>query len=86
MEERGMLNARHFGFLVGHSTILQCMRLTDHVTYNFNKNTSTAAVFLDIEKCSGKTWHLGLLYTLSELKISLSLRKLVSSFFLRENS
>jgi hypothetical protein len=43
------------------------MRLRDHVTYNFNKNMSTAAVFFDIEK-EFDTWHLGLLYKLSELK------------------
>jgi hypothetical protein len=29
---------------------LQCMRLVDHVTLNFNNNMSTAGVFLDIEK------------------------------------
>jgi hypothetical protein len=26
------------------------MRLTDHVTFNFNNNIPTAAVFFDIEK------------------------------------
>jgi hypothetical protein len=50
IEERGLLNASQFGFRARHSTTLQCMRLTDHVTLNFNNKMSTAAVFLDIEK------------------------------------
>jgi hypothetical protein len=41
---------------------------------------STDAVFLDIENAFDKTWHLGLLYKLSELKFSISLIKLISSF------
>jgi hypothetical protein len=50
LEERDLLNASQFGFPARHTTTLQCMRLTDHVTLNFNNNMSTAAVFLDIEK------------------------------------
>jgi hypothetical protein len=36
-EERGLLNARQFGFCACHSTTLQCMRLTGHVTLNINR-------------------------------------------------
>jgi hypothetical protein len=61
VEERGLLNV---------STTLQCMRLTDHVTINFNNKKSTAAVFLDIEKAFETTWHPGLLYKLSKLEFS----------------
>jgi hypothetical protein len=39
-----------------------------------------AAVFLDIEKTFDITWHLGLLYELWELKFSICLVKLSSSF------
>jgi hypothetical protein len=52
-EERDLLNASQFGFPARHSKTLQCMRLTDHVTLNFNNNMSTA-------------WHAGLLYRLSK--------------------
>jgi hypothetical protein len=76
--ERGLLNANQFGFSASHSTTLQCMRLTDHVTLNFNM--STAAAFLDIEKAFDTPWHTGLLYKLSELGFSVSLIKLISSF------
>jgi hypothetical protein len=64
LEERGQLNASQFGFCARHSRTLQCMRLLDHVTLNFN-NMSMAVVFLGIEKAFDTTWHLGLLYKLS---------------------
>jgi hypothetical protein len=57
INERSLLNASHFGFRARHSMTLQCMRLTDHVTLNFNNKISTAAVFLDIEKAFDTTWH-----------------------------
>jgi hypothetical protein len=44
---------------------------------------SRATVFLDIEKPFDKTWHLSLLYKLSELKFLISLIKLISSFLSR---
>jgi hypothetical protein len=79
IDKRGLLNASQFGFRGRHSTTLQRIRLTDHVT-KFNNNLSTAAVFLNIEKAFDTTWHLGLLYKLSKLKISISLIKLIRSF------
>jgi hypothetical protein len=85
IEERGLNSASQFGFCSRHSTTLQSMRLTDHVTSDFN-NMPTAAVFLDIGKAFDTTWHLGLPYKLSELKFAISLVKLISSFFLREIS
>jgi hypothetical protein len=80
IEERGLLNASQFGFRARHSTTLQCMRLTDHVTLNFNKKLSTATVFLDIEKAFDTTWHCDLLYRLSKLEFSTSLIKLIGFF------
>jgi hypothetical protein len=80
VEERGLLNVSQFGFRARHSTTLQCVRHTDHVTPNFNNNMSTAAVFLDIEKVSDTKWQSGLLYKLSKLEFSTSLIKLISSF------
>jgi hypothetical protein len=70
IEERGLLNANQFGFCACHNMTLQCKRLTDHITLNFNNNMSTAVVFLDMGKAFDTTWHLGLLYKLSKLKSS----------------
>jgi hypothetical protein len=78
--ERGLLNASQFGSRARHSTTLQCMRLADHITLNFNNKMSTAAVFLDIEKAFDTTWHSGLLFKLSKLEFSNSLIKLIWSF------
>ncbi|PNF35683.1 hypothetical protein B7P43_G17443 [Cryptotermes secundus] len=80
IEERDLLNASQFGFRARHSTTLQCMRLADHVTLNFNNKMSTAAVFLDIEKAFDTTWHSGLLFKLSKLEFPNSLTKLIGSF------
>jgi hypothetical protein len=79
-EERGLHNACQFGFRACHNTTLQCMRLTDHVTPNFNNNMSTGAIFLDIEKAFDTTWHPGVLYKLSKLEFSIDLIQLISSF------
>jgi hypothetical protein len=77
--ERNLLNASQFGFRADHGATLQCMKLADQVTLNFNNKMSTAAVFLDIGKAFNTTWHSGLLYKLSELEFSTSLIKLIAS-------
>jgi hypothetical protein len=77
-EERGLLNASQFVFHARHSTTLQCMRLTDHVTLNFNNKLSMATMSLDIEKAFDTTWHSGLLCKFSKLEFSTSLIKLHS--------
>jgi hypothetical protein len=84
IQEKGLLNESQFGFRARHSRTLQCMRLTDHMTLNFNNKMSTAAMFLDIEKAFDTSWHPGLLYKLSKLEFSTRLIRLISSF-LSEN-
>jgi hypothetical protein len=78
--ERNILNATQFGFWADHSTIIQTMRLADHITPNFNNNMSTAPVLLDIEKAFDKTWHSSPLYKMSGLAFSTSLIKRIASF------
>jgi hypothetical protein len=80
IEEANLLNASQFDFRPHHSKTLQSMRLADHVKLNFNKNISTAAVFLDIEKALDTTWHPVLLYKLSKLEFSSSMIKLITFF------
>jgi hypothetical protein len=80
IEERVLLNSSQFGFQARKSMSLQCMRLLDHVTLNFNNNMSTAAVFLDIENPFDTTWLSSLLYKLHKLEFLTSLIKLISSF------
>jgi hypothetical protein len=80
IDEKGLLNASQSGLRARHSTTLQLMKLTDHVTLNFNNKISTAAVFLDIEKAFDTTWHSGLLYKMSKFEFSTRLNQLISSF------
>jgi hypothetical protein len=56
------------------------MRLTDHITLNFNNNMYTAAVFLDIEKAFDNKWQPGLPYKLSKLQFPTNLIKLINSY------
>jgi hypothetical protein len=58
------------------------MRLTDHITLNFNNNMSTAAVFLDIKKAFDTTWHPGLLFKISKLQFPTNLIKLINSYLI----
>jgi hypothetical protein len=80
--EKHLLNASQFGFRARHSTTMQCMRLADNVTLNFNNKMSKASVFLDIEKSFDSTWHPDLLYKLSKLNFSTTIIILISSFLL----
>jgi hypothetical protein len=79
-KEINLLNTSQFGFQADHSMTLHCMGLADHVTLNFSNDMSMAAVFLDIMKAFGTTWHSDLLYKFSELEFSTSLIKLIASF------
>jgi hypothetical protein len=56
---RNLLNASQFVFHQCHSMTLQCTRLTDHITLNFDNSMWMAAEFLDIEKAFDTTWHPG---------------------------
>jgi len=55
------------------------LSITDHVTLNFNKNMSTAAVFLDIEKAIDTTRQPGL-YELPKLQLPVNFIKLFSQY------
>jgi hypothetical protein len=80
LEANNLLNANQLGFRARHSMTLQCMKLTDHVTLNFNNNMSTSVVLLDIEKAFDTIWHASLLHKLSKLQLSVNLIKLISSY------
>jgi hypothetical protein len=76
IEERGLINASQFGFR--HSTTVQCMRLTDHVTLDFNKSMSAAAAFWILKEplIQMASW----LAKLSTLQFSISLITLIGSY------
>jgi hypothetical protein len=80
LSAKKLLNVSRFGFHARHSTTLQCMRLTHHITLNFDNNISTATVFLDTEKAFDTTWRPGLLYKLSKLHFLVDLIRLTNSY------
>jgi hypothetical protein len=51
IEKWGLLNASQFGFGALHSRTLQCMRLSDHLTLNFNNSMCAAAAFGNVLRC-----------------------------------
>jgi hypothetical protein len=62
MKMKNLLNASQFAFHTSHSMKMQCMRLKDHDTLNFNNNVPTAVVFFDTEKAFNTMWHIGFIY------------------------
>jgi hypothetical protein len=61
------------------STTLQCLRIADHVTLNFNDNMWTSAVFLDVWQVFNTTWHSCLLHKLSDFEFLTNFIKLIAS-------
>jgi hypothetical protein len=45
IDSNNSVNASQFGFRARHSTTLQCMRLMDHITLNFNNNVHSCSLF-----------------------------------------
>jgi hypothetical protein len=86
IEERALLIGNQFGFRTSHSTTLQYMRFTEHVTLNFNNNMSTAAICLDIEKAFDVTWHPGLLINYLNWNFRTVWSSLLALFSRKENS
>jgi hypothetical protein len=63
-----------------HSRTLQLTKLTHLLSQNFNNNTNTASIFLDVENAFDRVWHDGLLYKISKLNISTEIIKIIQSF------
>jgi hypothetical protein len=75
-----IVSNEQFGFRGRHSTVHQLVRVTEYITEQFNKNRSTGAVFLDIEKAFDRVWHTGLIYKLIQYKFPDKLIHLINSY------
>jgi retron-type reverse transcriptase len=68
------------GFRERHSATHQLVRLIEKVAENLSRQTSTAAVFLDVEKAFDRAWPEGLIHKLSNFPIPIYITKILSSF------
>lgn len=71
---------QQFGFRSQHNTVRQLTRLTDYISTNFDKNKSTGAMFLGMEKAFDTVWHKGIVVKLSNYKVDHYLVKLISNY------
>lgn len=79
-EELRVIPDEQFAFRPGHSTELQILRLTEHITAAFNRRQFTGAVFLDVAKAFDTVWHEGLLMKMLTNHYPISFTKLIKSY------
>lgn len=68
------------GFRTNHSTIHQILRITEYISFGFNKNKSTGMALLDLRKAFDSVWHDGLIHKLYVNKYPINLIKLLQSY------
>lgn len=79
-QENNVFISQQCGFRAQHSTIHQVLRITENISFGFNKNKSTAMVLLDLRKAFDSVWHDGLVHKLINFKYPTYLTKLVQSY------
>lgn len=61
-EKEKIIADHQFDFRKKHSTIQQIIRIINDISINFNKNSVTVMLLLDIAKAFDKVWVEGLIY------------------------
>jgi Reverse transcriptase (RNA-dependent DNA polymerase). len=79
-QELQVIPDEQFAFRPNHSTELQILRLTEHITAAFNRGQYTGAVFLDVAKAFDTVWHEGLLMKMLTNQYPISFTKLIKSY------
>lgn len=64
IKEKKIIPNNQFGFRPHHSTIHQLHRITDKISFAFEKKEHCPGVFLDIAQAFDRVWHDGLLFKL----------------------
>jgi len=83
--ENSVFIKQQCGFRTEHSTVHQILRITEAISFGFNRNKSTGMVLLDLRKAFDSVWHDGLLHKLIQYKYPTYLIKLIQSY-LRDRS
>ena len=68
------------GFRSNHSTVHQILRITEKISFGYNKNKSTGMVLLDLRKAFDSVWHDGLIHKLITCNYPSYLIKLLQSY------
>ncbi len=68
--ENFLISIHQFGFLPGHSTVLQLTEIYHHFCKAVSDGKEIRVVFLDIKKAFDRVWHRGLIFKLERCGIS----------------
>jgi Reverse transcriptase (RNA-dependent DNA polymerase)/Endonuclease-reverse transcriptase len=71
------------GFRSQHSTVHQIIRITEEISFGFNKNKSTGIALLDLRKAFDSVWHDGLIHKLVKGDYPIYLTKIIHSYLSR---
>lgn len=86
LSKNDILINQQFGIRPGHSTTKQILRLSEEISFDFNRDLTSGMVMLDIEKAFDSVWHDGLLFKLIQLKFPIHLIKITQSFLVNRKS
>ena len=78
--ENKLISSNQSGFKPGDSCVNQLVFITDKIYKSFDEGHEVRGVFLDISKAFDKVWHDGIIFKLTQNRISGSLLKLLRDF------
>ncbi|KAL1123050.1 hypothetical protein AAG570_002138 [Ranatra chinensis] len=67
LETQTVIPNHQFGFRHHHSTVQQCFRVTDQISFALEKKEYCGGVFLDVAQAFDRVWHPGLLFKLKRI-------------------
>ncbi|KAJ4425423.1 hypothetical protein ANN_28038 [Periplaneta americana] len=79
------ISDEQFAFMLGQSTTMQLLRLTETITTAFNNKQYAAMMLLDVNKAYDTVWHTGLYYKLIKVGTNPKFIALLSHTFPTEN-
>ena len=85
LEANNLISIHQSGFRKNRSTKDHILRLIQGIKANFNQNKLTGAVFFDVSKAFDQTWHKGILFKMTELKLPSFMISWVENFLKNRN-
>ena len=78
--ENNLISPKQSGFKPGDSWISQLISITHEIYQELDAGFEVWSVFLDVSRAFDKVWHEGVLFKLSQNRISGNLLKLLTDF------